>query len=119
MSGTASIPLVGGNGSPVVVNPSYVPPPNVAANDTDSNTHNNYQVVTGNDNIVVGKAVNTTVAQVGLQHRACVMKSCESRLHCMWGMQNHAFAGKGVPAAVTCPCPVLACMLLSELLCAP
>ena len=65
MSGSANIPLAGGGSSPVVANPSYVPPPTTAANDTDNNNNNNYQMVNGNDNIVVGKAVNTTVAQVG------------------------------------------------------
>ncbi|KAK9839788.1 hypothetical protein WJX81_001767 [Elliptochloris bilobata] len=62
--GSAGIPLSGGVTSPVVANPNYVPPPQTAANNTDDNTKNNYQQVTGNDNIVVGKAVNTTVSQL-------------------------------------------------------
>jgi hypothetical protein len=60
---SANLPLQGGVNSPVVPNPSYVPPPKTAANNTDNNNNNNYQRVTGDNNIVVGKEVNTTVAK--------------------------------------------------------
>lgn len=63
MPAAADIPLQGGVNSPVVPNPSYVPPPKTAANNTDNNNNNNYQRVTGDNNIVVGKEVNTTVAK--------------------------------------------------------
>ena len=95
MSGTASIPLAGGNGTPVVVNPSYVPPPSTAANNTDSNTHNNYQVVTGNDNIVVGKAVNTTVSQVRPRTVHVLKRSHGARLRCYWTVKPYP----------SCQCP--------------
>lgn len=67
--GSANIPLLGGSNTPVVGNPNYVPPPGTAANNTDDNTNNNYQRVTGDNNVVVGKEVNTTVAQV----QACLL----------------------------------------------
>ena len=62
--GSANLPLSGGSNTPVIANPTYVPPTKTAANNTDNNNNNNYQSVTGNNNIVVGKEVNTTVSQV-------------------------------------------------------
>lgn len=111
VSGTASIPLAGGSGSPVVANPSYVPPPNVAADNTDSNTHNNYQVVTGNDNIVVGKAVNTSVSQVGspAPRRGAVTLACTA-----------CGTRKTIPMlAHSCQCPGLTLLPFSTPFCAP
>lgn len=61
---SANIPLSGGSNTPVIANPTYVPPTKTAANNTDNNNNNNYQSVMGNNNIVVGKEVNTTVSQV-------------------------------------------------------
>ena len=98
----------------MVVNPSYVPAPNTAANNTDSNTHNNYQVVTGNDNIVVGKAVNTTVSQVG-----------PSTMH-VWTMELRRLPALHVGTGEPYPCwcipasaPFLMFLLFSERFCAP